>query len=97
MQGPRHSPTRHQGPAEEGNSIPEQTLIVAILKQAVRDARGVRHSSARRTPQRAALMADAREFLTDSARIAYFAALYGAEVDSERLQARLLHAAGVWS
>jgi hypothetical protein len=78
---------------EEAPALPEVLLVAAILRQAISDAQG-RGSFVDRRPHTIALLRqEAREFLQDSQRIAFFATLCGADLST--LQAQLLRAAGL--
>lgn len=69
-----------------------RALVAAVLQQAVLDAREV-HPSVRPTRDAGCTNADARDFLCDVRRVAFFVTLIGA--DPERVQPALLKAAGL--
>ena len=71
----------------------EFDLVAAILRQAVTDAQGRGIYDPRCLSAHALVVHEARMFLYDQARIAFFATLCGADI--ENLQAQLLTAAGM--
>jgi hypothetical protein len=84
----RSSPWRPQPYAHDGY----RTLVAAVLQQAVWDARDVRQPATR--PQDAGCTnADARDFLRDPERIAFFASLIGC--DGDRVYVALRKAAAL--